>query len=98
MVLVMVKSKRQQVLDVVKSLNKHKGKKGMSVGEICNATGLFPSDVEATLKELKESKVAECYIYKGKLYAIIKSGSIISAVTKVKEKAAEKATELRMHG
>lgn len=94
----MTKSRKQQLLKVVKSLNKHKGKKGMSVGEICNATGLFPSDVENTLKELKESKAAECYIYKGKLYAIIKEGSIISAIKKVKEKAAEKATELRMHG
>lgn len=89
---------KKKALEIVKTLNKHKGKKGMSVGELCNKTGMFPSDVEATLKELKESKAVECYIYKGTLYAVFKEGSIKKAMERTKEKAIEKSTGIKMHG
>ena len=37
---------------------------------------MFPSDVEETLKELQSKGSVECYIYRGKLYAVFKDRTI----------------------
>lgn len=90
----MTKSKKEKVLDVVRTLNKHRSRKGKSVGEICDETGMFPSDVESTLKELRDSKVVKCYIYKGNLYAVFSGKSVEEALNKTMGKT----TEVKMHG
>jgi hypothetical protein len=62
---------KERRLMVVKSLRKHKQLKGLSVMEIAEAKGIFPSDVELSFKELQQEGFAKCYIFKGKLYAIL---------------------------
>jgi len=64
------------VVAIVKTLAKHKEKSGLSVAEIAKEHGMFPSDVEETLKYLQGRDSVECYIYRGKLYAVFKDNTI----------------------
>lgn len=85
----MAKSKKDRVLDVVRSLARHKKRKGLSVGDICEVNGMFPTDVESILKELHESGSVKCYIYRKKLYAVFQDKSAKDAMKKRSVKAVE---------
>lgn len=85
----MTKSKKDKVLDVVRSLAKHKKRKGLSVGDICEVNGMFPTDVESILKELHESGSVKCYIYRKKLYAVFQDRSTKEAMKKRNMKTVE---------
>ena len=57
-------------VEVIRHLEKHNDLGGFSVGEIAEALGMFPSDVEKTLKDLSANGQVKCYVYNGQLYAV----------------------------
>ena len=42
----------------------------LTVAEIAEGMGMFPTDVEETLKVLQENGLVKCYMYKGELCAV----------------------------
>lgn len=83
------------VVAVVKTLAEHTKKAGLSVAEIAKENGMFPSDVEETLKDLQDKGSVECYIYRGKLYAVFKDSSIRETFDKLDR---ERETDQVMFG
>lgn len=77
------KKRETGVVAIVKTLAEHKEKAGLSVAEIAKEHGMFPSDVEDVLKELQGKKSVECYIYRGKLYAVFKDNTITETFAKL---------------
>lgn len=59
-----------RAIEIVKTLAEHEARKGLSVAEIAEDLGQFPSDVEQTLKDLQQEGVVKCYMFKGILYAV----------------------------
>ena len=83
------------VVAVVKSLAEHKEKAGLSVTEIAKEHGMFPSDVEEVLKDLQGKNSVECYIYRGKLYAVFKDNTIKETFDKLER---ERENQYTMYG
>ena len=46
----------------------------LSVREIAEKLGMFPSDVEETVKQLQEQGLITCYIVDGDIYPVPKEG------------------------
>jgi len=54
----------------------------LSVNQIAEQLGMFPSIVEAELMELQEAGAVKCYMHEGELYAVFQEGTDISAFEK----------------
>lgn len=49
-------------------------KKILSVDEIAEELGMFPSDIEETVKQLQEQGLVTCYILEGNIYVVPNEG------------------------